>query len=226
MVVRRKKPASLPRREQADATRRRLVQAALKAFSTRSFDAVAVDDIADAAGVAHGLVFHYFGSKRGLYLEALRDVVRQLAAVHADESGGTAALRIRALLTRHMRYMARHRKLALHLFRGGLGTDPEAWRIIDASRAQATNWVAEMLQLDPAHPALRLMLRALAGAIDEATVHWLTHARSLPLEQLIDALLEHLTAALRGAHRLDPTLDVTAALRLLARRTASLAVEK
>ncbi len=151
MAVHRKKPASLPRREQADATRRRLVQAALKAFSTRPFDAVAVDDIADAAGVAHGLVFHYFGSKRGLYLEALRDVVRQV------------------------------------------------------------------LQLDPAHPALRLMLRALAGAIDEATVHWLTHARSLPLEQLIDALLEHLTAALRGAHRLDPTLDVTAALRMLAR---------
>ncbi len=205
----------LPRKAQADATRRRLIAAALEAFATRSFDTVAVHEIADAAAVAHGLVFHYFGSKRGLYLEALRDVARQLADVHAVPASDAPAVRIRALLKRHMGFMRRHRKLALHLFRGGLGTDPEAWQIIDEARDRATAWIAVELGLAPGHRALRLMLRALAGAIDEATVHWLAHSRSAGLDSLIDALIEMVAAALRGAARLDPTLDVGAALRAL-----------
>jgi len=124
-------------------------------------------------------------------------------------------VRIRALLKRHMGFMRRHRKLALHLFRGGLGTDPEAWQIIDEARQRATAWIAVELGLDPGHRALRLMLRALAGSIDEATVHWLAHSRSAGLDSLIDALIEMVAAALRGAARLDPTLDVGGALRAL-----------
>jgi len=215
--AKKKAVAAMPRRERAAATRRALVLAALQAFSTKSFDAVAIDDIADTAGVAHGLAFHYFGSKRGLYLEALREVGRQLGEVHAVEVDGSAAARIRAMLTRHMRYMSRHRELALHLFRGGLGTDPEAWRIVDASRAAATAWMAAELGLDPTHPALRLTLRAFSGAIDEATVHWLAHRRSASLDLLIDALLEMLRAALVAATLIDGTLDVTPALRALGR---------
>lgn len=207
--------AEMPRKAQADATRRRLIAAALEAFATRSFDTVAVHEVADAAGVAHGLVFHYFGSKRGLYLEALRDVARQLADVHAVPDSGTPAARIRAMLKRHLGFMRRHRGLALHLFRGGLGTDPQAWRIIDEARDSATSWMAVELGLDPQHRALRLMLRAMSGAIDEATVHWLAHGRSASLGNLIEALMEIVVAALRGAARLDPSLDVDAALRTL-----------
>lgn len=220
MASKIRKPSGIAtqRQVQAEATRRRLINAALRAFSTRSFDTVAVDDIADAADVAHGLVFHYFGSKRGLYLEALREVARQLGEVHTVAPGGAPVLRIRAMLARHLHYMSRHRKLALHLFRGGLGTDPEAWQIIDAARAQATGWMAAELGLDPARPALQLMLRAMTGAFDEATVHWLTHGRAVEVERLIDALLEHVAAALRGAARLEPTLEVAAALRRLTRR--------
>lgn len=209
------RPPVLPRKAQADATRRRLIAAALEAFATRSFDTVAVHEIADAAAVAHGLVFHYFGSKRGLYLEALRDVARQLADVHAVADAGAADARIRAMLKRHMDFMRRHRKLALHLFRGGLGTDPEAWQIIDEARNRATAWIATELGLEPGHRALRLMLRSLAGAIDEATVHWLAHRRTAALDTLVEALLEMLAAALRGAARLDPALDVESALREL-----------
>lgn len=218
MDGRRKKNAStaVPRRERAAATRRALVLAALQAFSTKPFDAVSIDDIADAAGVAHGLAFHYFGSKRGLYLEALREVGRQLGDVHAVEADGSPAQRIRAMLTRHMRYMSRHRELALHLFRGGLGTDPEAWRIVDESRDGAMAWMAAELGLDPANPALRLTLRATTGAIDEATVYWLAHRRLASLDALIDALLEMVRAALIAARRIDPALDVTAALRAIA----------
>ena len=50
--------------------RERLLECALKLFSTRGYDAVGVQQIVQAAGVTKPTLYHYFGSKRGL-LEAL-----------------------------------------------------------------------------------------------------------------------------------------------------------
>ena len=225
MATKKSRVQAGPRQAQADATRQRLTTVALRVFAGKSFDTVAVSDIADAAGVAHGLVFHYFGSKRGLYLAALREVARQLRETHQVDMSALPGTRIRSLLTQHMTWMRRHRKLALSLLRGGLGTDPQAWRIIDDVRWQASAWIATQLTLDPANPAVNMMLRALTGAIDQATVHWLQHGRAMTMDALIEALMEIVAASLCGAGRLDPALKIDAALRALnpdepARRTA------
>lgn len=68
------------RAAQAAETRQRLIDAAVEAFSEQGYDEVAVADIAKAAGVAHGLLFHYFGNKRGIYLAALRDASDRIAS--------------------------------------------------------------------------------------------------------------------------------------------------
>jgi AcrR family transcriptional regulator len=43
--------------------RRQILDAAISVFATRGFHACRVSDVADEAGVAYGLVYHYFGSK-------------------------------------------------------------------------------------------------------------------------------------------------------------------
>ena len=43
--------------------RRQILDAAVKVFATRGFTQCRVSDIAEEAGVAYGLVYHYFGSK-------------------------------------------------------------------------------------------------------------------------------------------------------------------
>jgi AcrR family transcriptional regulator len=51
-------------RSQAAADKRRLIlDAAVRAFARNGFHACRVSDIADEAGVAYGLVYHYFDSK-------------------------------------------------------------------------------------------------------------------------------------------------------------------
>jgi TetR/AcrR family transcriptional regulator, fatty acid metabolism regulator protein len=51
-------------RAAAAADKRRLIlDAAIRVFATRGFHACRVSDVADEAGVAYGLVYHYFGSK-------------------------------------------------------------------------------------------------------------------------------------------------------------------
>ncbi len=51
-------------RSQAAADKRRLIlDAAVRVFARQGFHACRVSDIADEAGVAYGLVYHYFSSK-------------------------------------------------------------------------------------------------------------------------------------------------------------------
>ena len=76
------------RTTEAAADKRRLIlDAAVRVFARRGFNGCRVSDIADEAGVAYGLVYHYFRSKDEvldtLFLErwnVLLDVIRELDA--------------------------------------------------------------------------------------------------------------------------------------------------
>jgi TetR/AcrR family fatty acid metabolism transcriptional regulator len=57
----------------AEEKRRRILEAAVRVFARRGFHASRVGDIAEEAGVAHGLLYHYFSSKD----EVLQTVFRE-----------------------------------------------------------------------------------------------------------------------------------------------------
>ncbi|MFD4668849.1 TetR/AcrR family transcriptional regulator [Lentzea sp. NPDC058450] len=54
-----------------------VVQAAAELFARRSYDGVSIDDLVKAVGVHRNSLYGVFGSKRGLYLAALRRHVDQ-----------------------------------------------------------------------------------------------------------------------------------------------------
>ncbi len=49
-----------------------IIDAALTSFSTNGYKKTSVRDIASAAGISKAMVFHYFGTKKALYLYLLR----------------------------------------------------------------------------------------------------------------------------------------------------------
>jgi AcrR family transcriptional regulator len=198
--------ASRPRAARGE-TRRRLLAAALDHFSRRPYEEVTVAEIAESAEVAHGLLFHYFQNKRGLYLEGLREAVRQLTVAHETDPGQPPGRQLRQLLAAHLRHLSEHEQLALSLILR-VGDDPQAWEAFEATRWDSIDWACGLLGLDPGRPALRLMWRSFAGAADEATVLWLKNGRPFEVEAFVEALVEMLVGALRGAARLDPGLDV------------------
>lgn len=68
-----------------------LLQEALRLFAARGYDAVAVQEIVDAAGVTKPTFYHYFGSKAGVLLtllqtrlDTLYGAVAQAAAYQGD----------------------------------------------------------------------------------------------------------------------------------------------
>jgi TetR/AcrR family transcriptional regulator, fatty acid metabolism regulator protein len=77
--------ASLGEQQAATDKRRMILDAAVRVFARQGFHACRVSDIADEAGVAYGLVYHYFASKDevldtlflerwGVMLELIREV--------------------------------------------------------------------------------------------------------------------------------------------------------
>lgn len=62
----------------APTTKESLIAAAVEEFSRKGLAGARVDEIAAAANVNKQLVYHYFGSKEGLYLGALESVYARI----------------------------------------------------------------------------------------------------------------------------------------------------
>jgi TetR/AcrR family fatty acid metabolism transcriptional regulator len=69
--------------------RRRILEAAVRVFADHGYHGSRVGDIAADAGVAHGLLYHYFASKedvlRTLFAENWGELIARLRAVEASE---------------------------------------------------------------------------------------------------------------------------------------------
>ena len=63
-------PASRQRRK-VEERREQLLDLALELFIHRTYEELSIDDIAQAAGISKGLLYHYFPSKRAFYVAAV-----------------------------------------------------------------------------------------------------------------------------------------------------------
>src|SRR5829696_2942799 len=61
------------RQLQAEARREQILRTALKLFAAQGFDATSTRQIAKEAGIAEGLIFHYFPTKGSLLTAILQD---------------------------------------------------------------------------------------------------------------------------------------------------------
>lgn len=195
------------RKVQAEETRRRILDVAVEAFSAQHYDTVAVSDIATSAGVAHGLLFHYFKNKRGLYLAAMEEAAREFDAAHEDDPALPPGVQMRQRYYNQFEYLARHRGLATRLVLGGRGADPEAWSFFEEQRWQQIARGCAVLGLDPEKPALRMMLGAATATVDAVAAFWHENGHPFDVTALADVLFEQTIVSLRGAAQLDPTLE-------------------
>src|SRR6186997_403393 len=97
----------VPAASQAEK-RRQILDAAVRAFARKGYHACRVGEIAEEAGVAYGLVYHYFGSKEELLETIFRETWTQMLSrvQEVREEGGPASEQVRkvtALLLRTWR---------------------------------------------------------------------------------------------------------------------------
>lgn len=171
-------PPSAP----GDERRSQILAAGRRLFSERGFSSVSTTEIAAEAGVARGLLNHYFGTKRGLYLEVVREMVRfRSQPVPEYVNGATPQDRLDESIERWLEMVSRNREAWLAAVGAeGLGRDPEVEAVLDDAREQATARLIETLGLGPvadAPPELHAVLRAYGGMAEAATREWLERGR-------------------------------------------------
>jgi len=198
------------RAERAAATRQKLLDAAVEQFRDRPYDEVSIQDISTGAGVAYGLVAHHFGNKRGIHLEAIREIARRLDPQLPPQ--GSPSLQIRHLARVRFASIERYPVAWVGLMRGA---DPEARAVIEASRQRGIRLAGQILGLDPERPVLRLAIRSCLAAADEIALVWLQDGRPFRVEDIIEMLMGTMAEMLRQAVRLDPAIDATQALAAL-----------
>lgn len=81
--------------------RQDLIEAAIRDIAAKGYDKVTVSSICEEAGFSRGLIGHYFDSKDGLLLEAVRSVAEQLGGAireAVNSAGPNTTDRIHALI--------------------------------------------------------------------------------------------------------------------------------
>lgn len=189
-------------RLEVDERRRQLIKVGGRLFSDRSFDDISIGDIAEAAGVSKGLLYHYFPSKRDFYVATVRTAAEQLlAAVAVAEAGSDDPAR--AGIDAWLDYVGQHERGYIMLMQGGIGSDAEVRAIAEETRERFVERIVGSVE-NPS-PALRLAVRGWIGFVEGATLDWLRD-RSVGRERLRTLLLGSLRAALTQAAELDPDL--------------------
>jgi AcrR family transcriptional regulator len=160
-----------------DARRDAFLATGLAVFSARSYDEVSIDDLAAAAGVSKGLLYHYFPTKRDFYVAALRKAADQLLEeTRNDELLDPAADLARGIVT-YLDFAKRHGAAYLALMRGGIGSDPEVTAVIEETRATLGARVLERMPEGSVTPLVRVAVRGWIGFVETIAIDWLTDRR-------------------------------------------------
>jgi len=158
-------------------------------FSTHAYDEIAIEDLAAAAGMSKGLLYHYFASKRELYLATLRNVLAQMlqfTELHPDLHVG---------LSETLSLFEQYPGLAKMVLRAGIGSDPEVDALLTAYRHQQLEQVYQGLGLSNPHPLVMLGLRGWLSLLEEVCMQWVLQPE-VNREQVILLLEQSLRAIL------------------------------
>jgi AcrR family transcriptional regulator len=190
------------------ARREELLAAGLRLFSDRAYDELSIDDLAAEAGVAKGLLYYYFGSKRGYYVAIVEEAARVLRQRLDPDHSLPPAERLRRALDAYLSYVEEHSAGYRTLLGGGIGSDPEVLAIREGQRAFVIGLILEGIGQPPEPaPALRMALEGWLSFVEGASLDWLIR-RDLGRDEVRDLLIAALGGALAAARGADPTLDV------------------
>ncbi|WP_141012997.1 TetR/AcrR family transcriptional regulator [Nocardioides sambongensis] len=161
------------RRLDPDERREQILQAAERLFAERPYAQVSTTRIAQEAGVARGLLNHYFGDKRALYLEVVRRASLLPEFGDAPLPRGSLEERVEVAVTWFLGSITRQRASYLTVRAAeGVGEDAETRAILDQAQDIAAGRVLEMVGGDPGDRAARAVVRAYGELARGAIREW------------------------------------------------------
>jgi AcrR family transcriptional regulator len=170
-------PTDTPRtRLEPDERREQILDCAIGLFGERPYSAVSTTDLANAAGVTRGLIHHYFGTKRGLYLDVVRAMVLVPNLHPAVASSGPLISRVERSVDWFLDAVVAHGKTFVAVTGAeGVGDDPEIERILaeaDDIAAQNVLTIVGVSSPANANACERAIVRAYGSLVKGAVREW------------------------------------------------------
>lgn len=164
------------RRLEPDERREQILNCAINLFGERPYAAVSTTELAAEAGVTRGLIHHYFGTKRGLYLEVVRAMVLVPDPFGAVPASGSLSTRVERSVDWFLDSVGTHRKTFVAVTGAeGVGGDPEIERILaeaDDIAAQKVLTIVGVGSLASSNERERAIIRAYGSLVKGAVREW------------------------------------------------------
>jgi len=165
------------RRLEPDVRRGQILACAVRLFGERPYAEVSTADIARAAGVARGLINHYFGTKKDLYLEVIRVMLTIPEVAVQSLPAGDLRTRVDASVSWFLDVVSRHSTSWLAAATAaGTGRDVDVERVLAEAEDTAADYVliaVGVAEVAEHREALRSMIRAYVGLATATAKEWL-----------------------------------------------------
>jgi AcrR family transcriptional regulator len=202
-------PAPTPKRRSPDDRRAQLIAIAENLFKTKPYAEFDVSDVARAAGITQGLVYHYFPTKEALILSAFELRAAELLAFCDPDPTLPFLEQVESGVKGYIDFVENHGVVYLNLFKGPTAAEPEIQRVCEEMREAIVTRFATGLGLDgTALPATRLSLRGYLGYAEATVLLWLEHRR-VTRETVERMLFSIIIAALRIGMSSDPEVPLS-----------------
>lgn len=178
----------------ASDRRAQLTEIGLELLADRPIHELALDEVAERAGISRTLLFHYFPSKSDYYAAVVEHAGQRLLAARREPADAVGDLspeqRVRRLVDGYLRLVESSRDLYIRLVRGAAGGDPAVMSTIDDLRAalipvwvEAAGWPVATTK----DPLASLLIRGWLVGLEEVALAW--DPKQVPLSTLTDALV-------------------------------------
>jgi AcrR family transcriptional regulator len=181
--------------------REQLLELGLRLFGSRPYDEISIEEIAQAAGMSKGLLYHYFPSKRDFYVACLRAASLQLRRSIRPDPTLPAAEQLRSGLAAYLDHVRADRSKHLALVRGGIGSDPEVVEVIESTRRAVWEFMLAGLEATEDEQLLGSAVRGWIRFVEVMALDW-ARSDSVAGDEVVDVCVGVLGAAVRRARRL------------------------
>jgi AcrR family transcriptional regulator len=200
-------PAPAFTRLDVDERRRQLLETGARVFTERSYGEVSMSDLARAAGISKGLLYHYFPSKRDFFSATLAAAAAELAAVTEPDPSLPPVEQLAGSLDAYLAWIEANAEGYSRLLESA--GSPDVRSLIDDVRERTVERIVAAVSAGERRPALRVAVRAWLWGMDGAILDWLDRG-DVTRAQVRDLLLASFAGALGAASQVDP--DVRLAL--------------
>ncbi len=185
-----------PKFSRLDPVQRReqILDAANALFAERAYDEVSIEEIASSAGVTRGLLHHYFGGRREVYLALLERLGAMREERLPPPVGRSARARVADNVSRWLDWTEANRTIWLAtIARGEDIADPDVRRVVaDLVRRAVALLATHHADIAKDSPRLRHALECWTGLNRAATRRWLRgEATREATQELLASTLEH-----------------------------------